>query len=176
MTLGRRLAVKLATAHPEQAARILESMPLGEATATFAGLPLDAAVEVLPRMHLAAAGACLAACSEQHAADLLGRLRQRDGARLLQGFPADQRERLLEVVPAGVARPLRRLLRYREDTAGGLMDPDVLALPENMVVREARRQAKQLQWLYVIEDHLIRLRGCVVKLIDDHDVEVVRWE
>jgi magnesium transporter len=50
----------------------------------------------------------------------------------------------MELLPAPVARSLQSLLRFPENTAGALMDPAGLALPEDLTVREALARIREL--------------------------------
>jgi Mg/Co/Ni transporter MgtE len=49
-----------------------------------------------------------------------------DAADLLAEMPASDAARLLELMEPDEAEPVRRLLRYAEDTAGGLMTREPL--------------------------------------------------
>ena len=64
--------------------------------------------------------------------------------------------------PTGVAATVTRLLRYHEDTAGALMDPRTIALPEDVKVNEARKRVQRephdLQYyVYVVDRDGARL-------------------
>ena len=60
-----------------------------------------------------------------------------DAADLLAELPSEQREQLLELMEPTEAEPLRRLLTYSEDTAGGMMTTDPVVLPPDATIAEA---------------------------------------
>jgi magnesium transporter len=57
--------------------------------------------------------------------------------------PEETREALLAALPPKQARALRSLLRFAQNSAGALMDPGVLALPEDIPAREALRRVRE---------------------------------
>ena len=87
-------------------------------------LPEDDQVEILGRLEV------------ERAADVLEVMGPDDAADLLAELPTEQAETLLELMEPDEADPVRRLLGYDEDTAGGLMT-SLLSLPPDATVAEA---------------------------------------
>ena len=97
---------------------------------------------------------CIFLLSAQRFSQLIAALPVDCGARLLRRLEAKRREHLLEQTPADTAALLRRILRYPEESAGALMDPRALALPEDITAAEAlariRRSPRHaLYYLYI---------------------------
>ena len=112
LTQARRDKV-VALLADEQVADLLEEMPDEEAVRLVEGLDLERAAHILEEME------------PDDAADLLADLPESDRAALLQEMRPEE------------AIPLRRLLAYDENTAGGLMTPEPVILANTTSVAEA---------------------------------------
>jgi magnesium transporter len=60
-----------------------------------------------------------------------------DAADILSEMPEKDRARLLESISPIELAEIKELMSYSEDSAGGIMDPNVISVPENATVAEA---------------------------------------
>ena len=143
------------TAHPEEAAARLERLTSSDAATLPEDTPPQVAALILPHMSPFGAVACLTNLATERAGPILAALPLASAAVLLRRVEPSAQERLLTTVSATASAPLKRLLHYPEGSAGALMDPQALALPEDMVVNEALERVRQtpqhvLYYLYVV--------------------------
>lgn len=75
--------------------------------------------------------------STERAADVLEAMEPDDATDLLSDLPADAAEELLQLMEPDEAAPLRRLLTYDEDTAGGMMTTEPVILSPDASIAEA---------------------------------------
>lgn len=162
MSLEQRLAEAYLEAHPPEAAMALERLPAEQRAAVVRTAPSGSS-DALRQMVAPAAAECLARLTRAEAAPLLERLPPDVAIRLLRRMGGDTAERVIGGLTADRQESLRRVLQYAEGTAGALMDPTVLALPDDITVGEARVRLRReprglLHYLYVV-DRTGRLAG-----------------
>jgi len=60
-----------------------------------------------------------------------------DAADVLSEMTEEESEQVLQHMPAAESAEIRRLMKYSEDSAGGIMDPVLISVPEDATVAEA---------------------------------------
>jgi magnesium transporter len=143
--------------YPGEAARELEAMPVEDAAALLAGHAPRAAVRAWEAL-----APDFARDTLEHLPADLGRhvLTEADPASsvaVLAQLEGEEREKLLARLDKEVARELRELAAYPEDSAGRLMDARVSPLRSGMSVGDAIERLRAvrrrgLRELYVVDD------------------------
>ncbi len=128
--------------YPEQAARQLEGASARDAARLLEGAPSKTAAAVVARLTSTAATRFLELMQPAAAAALLKLLEPARAATLVAAAERSAGERWLTLLDPATAHELRELGRYPADSAGGLMDPRVLAAPADMKVGEVLRRLR----------------------------------
>jgi magnesium transporter len=159
------LAAAFLKLHPEGAARLLEAMPVGEATAVLKAVDLATAAPVAGHMLPTCAAQCLECQAPADAALLLERLGSRESVAVVRHFSAAHREAVLGCLGTQWLMAFKLLLSYPTNTVGAWVEPRVLTLPDDCTAGDARdRIARSDQAaparIYVL-DRSRRVRGAV---------------
>jgi magnesium transporter len=134
------LAEAVARQQAADAADVLEDIEDEEAVEILGQLDDHAAAEALAEMRGPLAAGVLTELVEEDAAyasRLLELMAPDDAADLLQALDDDERSTLLDLMGAKPRGELVRLAAYDEESAGGMMTTDFLALGEDLSVTDA---------------------------------------
>ncbi len=164
MADAERLTFAYLEAHPGDAARVIERLPVENCAALLARVPARIAAPALAAMLPTAAARAIAALDDQPATALLAMVGPQCAVAVLRHVADPRRGRLIEGLPTAAALASRLLLGYEEDTVGAWTDPDVIALlPETRVedaLERVRNGGAQVEQIYLV-GHDQRLAGAV---------------
>jgi len=163
MDLQVELATRLLEEHPAEAARALETLAADDVASALAEAEPTAAGRVLRHMARHALPGILAAIGPEALAAIASRLDVDVVARLLRPLSEEARRDVYRQLPASTARSVRAMLGYPEQSAGALMDPEVLALPAEISVKDAiariREHPQMVRYNVYVTDDEGRLAG-----------------
>ncbi len=139
--------------HPADIAEVLSHLSDEQAVELLHRLYLRrAAAETLGEMEPEDSAELLAGLDPKEAIRILSRMDPDDAVDLLEELPESAQKELLSHLDREEATVLAGLLAYPPDTAGGLMSPEVIALPLSMTVQEAidslRRRVEEAETIY----------------------------
>lgn len=158
----------LAGFHPPDLADLIEALDDEERLLVVRALAEDPALaaetlaEMEPEEHPEDS---LAALAPRQIAAVLAELSDDDAADLIGELEPDERDRVLRAISASDAGEIRDLLRYDEESAGGIMTAELVAVRDTLnageAIEEVRRQAQEVGEFYsvFVVDGGRRLRG-----------------
>ncbi|NLO73636.1 MAG: magnesium transporter [candidate division WS1 bacterium] len=150
--------------HPADLADIAEELSAPDRAALLGAMDEEVAADTMQEMEPQALVAAVNELPDEQAAGLIGEMDPDAGADLLADLPEDRVQALLARMEPEEAEDLRKLLIYQEDSAGGLMTSEMVAIPAGIKVSQAlevvRREAQELGSLYYVhvvdtEDRLV---------------------
>jgi magnesium transporter len=152
--------------HPADLAEIFQLLDGDQQSQLVYLLPSRTVAEMLAELGEAARGEVVEDLSEAALTEIVSELSPDDAADVLGELPEVQREEVLEQMPDAQSDQIEQLLVHDEESAGGIMTPELISLPETatvgQAVEEVRRASEdeEIHYVYVV-DGAGRLKGLV---------------
>jgi magnesium transporter len=161
-----QLEVLLNDLHHADIAEILDELDFDEATYIFKVLDSEKTAEILLELEDDLRENILSRLSPKEIAEELDELETNDAADIIAELSQEKKEEVIsELQDVEHAKDIVELLRYDEDTAGGIMHKELVKVNENWnvltCVKEMRIQAENISRvhsIYVVDDE-DRLKG-----------------
>ncbi|MFN8017345.1 MAG: CBS domain-containing protein [Acidimicrobiales bacterium] len=129
--------------HPTDVADRLQALPAARRQQVVAMLGDEQVADLLEEMPEDEAVRLIETLDLERAAHILEEMEPDDAVDLLADLPETERSKLLQEMRPEESIPLRRLLAYDENTAGGLMTPEPVVLAHTTTVAEAMAVVRQ---------------------------------
>jgi sporulation protein YlmC with PRC-barrel domain/CBS domain-containing protein len=123
--------------HPADLADIVEELSPAEREAIFETIDSEVAAEALSEVDPKMQASILESLEPKKAADIVEEMAPDEAADVLSELEEETSEEILDEMDSAPKTEVRELLEYEEDTAGGLMNTEYVALPENATVEDA---------------------------------------
>jgi len=133
----RMTSQKLEKLHPADLADIMEDLSPAEREAIISSVDEETAAEALAELDARLQAQIVEKMDPEKAADIIEEMAPDEAADLLAELPQETSEGILDDMEAKEAEEIEELLEYKEDTAGGMMNPDFIAVPQSGTVDTA---------------------------------------
>lgn len=148
------------TRHPADIADALQQMRIEEAVDEFRLLPTDIAAEVLSELDEEIIAALASQLSSAEISELLEDLPHDEAADIAAELEPDKQSEVLAQLDPPESERVAELMRYPEESAGGIMTDEFIALPADITIEEGlhrirRRGEEAFQgatYVYVVND------------------------
>ena len=149
---------KLSRLHPSELAEIITDLSAREAAAVIHQLDDETAADALEHLDAEKQRTIIEDIGTERAADIIEEMDSDDAADLLAELPEEQQSVLLAEMNEFTAGELRELVKYEEDTAGGLMTTDYTWIYPHRTaeqtirkIREIAPESEFIYYLYVVD-------------------------
>jgi magnesium transporter len=129
--------------HPAEIADLVEKLKEEDRTRLMGLLDNKLAAEVLSLVDEHHQSEVLEAIPEETLPKIIDEMTSDDAADILEEMPAEDAREILDALPREESEPMRQLLAYPPDTAGGLMQTELVAVLPNMTLGEAIQQVRE---------------------------------
>jgi len=140
-------------------ADLLEHLETDERLYLFDLLEPEGAADVIVEMEAPAQESILADLDTQAISEIVQEMESDDAADLVGDLPTERVKEIIEAVEDEVSEELEKLLPYPDDTAGGLMALEYVAVKADATIEEAietirqkRDEVEHVYYLWVIDD------------------------
>jgi magnesium transporter len=157
-------AAKLAELHPSDIAEILSDLSRAETKDLLGNLDIKRLADTLEEVEPDFQAHLIGHLSNDQVADILEEMAPDEAADLLAELPEERSKDLLNLMGKDEAEDVRDLLKYEENTAGGLMTTEYVTVFPGMTaaqtiehLRKVGEEAELVYYVYVTdtEEHLI---------------------
>lgn len=169
-----RVTQVLNSVHPADAAEIIEALPDEEKKELFEVWDADHSADALLEMDEEEQVEIAESLRIAVIAEILNEMPADDAADLIGDLPHDRAVMIMTRMNPEIRGEVQRLLRHREDTAGGLMTPEFIALNKEMTsdqaidwLRRVKPSAGETYYIFVVDEEdrlagVISLRDLIV--------------
>lgn len=173
---------KLANLHPADLADIMEDLSPTERQAIVDSLDEQTAAEALAELDIRLKAQIVEKLDPEKAADIIEEMEPDEAADLLAELPPETSRELLRELPREDAQEVRELLRFEENSAGGLMNSEFVMVGESATrqevinwIRGSELNPDEIDTVFLV-DQEARLTGMVpvARLLLGGDEQPVR--
>jgi Mg2+ transporter MgtE len=154
----------LAELHPADLATIIDQLSRSDRAGVIASLDDEAAADAIGEMEPETQVDILEDLEPERAADILEEMDPDEAADLVADLSEESREEILGLMEKDEADEVQELMTYAEDTAGGIMTTEFVAVPATLTaaqtidrLRDLEPDAETIYYVYVTdpEDRLV---------------------
>src|SRR6185312_10532783 len=133
--------------HPADLADIVESLGPEDREAIFENIDSEVAADALSEVDPGIQVSILESLETEKAAEIVEEMSPDEAADILAELEEETSDEILEEMEHEPKQEVEELLEFDEDTAGGLMNTEYVALPHNATVADALEALKQNEYL-----------------------------
>jgi len=149
----------LSLLHPADLADLIEQAEPEERDRIFRLLPPEKASRVLPEIEDWYRNEIIKRLSHNQIVEIVDEMPSDEAVDLVSELPPEEARRVLEEIEKEDSEKVRRLLRYPEESAGGIMQVELVSVRANATVsevieeiRKKREKVQDLHYVFVVDE------------------------
>ena len=148
---GRELQIitLLSTLHPADIADLIDALEADQKKKLFGLLDIQTASDVISEIDGISRELILKDIPNERLTRIVDDMESDDATDLIADLPEDKAQKILAQIKKRDSEEVKKLLKYSEDTAGGIMQAELVSVDESLKVHEAieriRAQAKKVE-------------------------------
>jgi magnesium transporter len=146
--------------HPADIADLIDNLEEQEKIHLFSLLDVEKASDVIPELSDISREQILEEISDTKLAEIIDEMDSDDAADVIAELPEEQARAVLDVIEPEESEDLKELLKYDEESAGGIMQSELVSVPETATVRDAVNavinlsdEIENVYNVFVVDDH-----------------------
>ena len=150
---------KIADLHPADLAEIISDLSRAESSKLLESLDVETVADTLEEVEPDFQASLVETMPDEKVADVLEEMAPDEAADLLAELPEERSEELLNLMEREEAEDVRKLLAYPEDSAGGIMTTEFVAVRPDLTaeqaiadLRETADEAETIFYVYVTDE------------------------
>ena len=128
---------KIAELHPADLAEIISDLSRAESSKLLETLDVETVADTLEEVEPEFQASLVEAMPDERVADVLEEMAPDEAADLLAELPEERSQELLNLMEEDEAEDVRKLLTYPEDSAGGIMTTEFVAVRPDLTAEQA---------------------------------------
>ena len=145
---------KITELHPADLAEIISDLTRTESGRLLESLDVETLADALEEVEPEFQASLVETMPDERLADVLEEMAPDEAVDLLQELPEDRSQELLKLMQRDEAEDVRRLLAYADDTAGGIMNTEYIAVRPDLtaegVLRTLREYAPEAETIFYV--------------------------
>jgi len=129
--------------HPADIADLIDNLAEQEKIRLFSLLEVEKASDVITELSDVSREQILEDISDKKLAEIIDEMDSDDAADVIAELPEDQARAILAEIEPDESQDLKNLLKYEEDTAGGIMQSELVSVPSDSTINDALKAVIQ---------------------------------
>ncbi len=156
--------------HPADLAQILHHLSKRNRDRIFNMLDLDTASDVISHLDEVVRDKIIEEMDTDRISEIVEEMESDDATDLLAHLPSETADQVLAKMDKEESEEVKELLKYEEDTAGGIMAKEIVYVEQNRRVDEAIREIRdkaeeveEIYYVFVVDSNQVLVGGITLK-------------